>query len=101
MMEKQYLCKKEDDSWVGTIHILNPSFPTEMMITGRGFQFHVIYGKHQNGYYAVIPEWNIGCEMTYNTDVFWNRESLIQAGLGVYEAETVSKGISQIEFGES
>lgn len=95
-MTQEYICSMADETWIGSIQIINSSFPTELILTGRGQQFHVIFGEHQNGYYAVIPEWKIGCEMAYPSDIFWNRSSLISAGLDRYEAETVSRGISQL-----
>lgn len=97
-MTHEYICNTAEETWTGNVRIISFSGPTEAIITGRGQQFHVIFGKHQNGFYAVIPEWKIGCEMSYPSDLFWNRQSLLSAGLDRYEAETVSKGISQLEI---
>ena len=53
----------------------------ETMISCEGFRYHLIYGQHSYGYYLVIPEWNIGCEMSDCNDTFWNTESLRKKGL--------------------
>lgn len=53
----------------------------ETMISCEGFRYHLIYGQHSYGYYLVIPEWNIGCEMSDCNDTFWNTESLRKTGL--------------------
>ena len=53
----------------------------ETMISCEGFRYHLIYGQHSHGYYLVIPEWNIGCEMSDCNDTFWNTESLRKTGL--------------------
>ena len=53
----------------------------ETMISCEGFRYHLIYGQHSYGYYLVIPEWNIGCEMSDCNDTFWNTESLRNTGL--------------------
>ena len=53
----------------------------ETMISCEGFRYHLIYGQHSYGYYLVIPEWNIGCEMYDCNDTFWNTESLRKTGL--------------------
>ena len=42
----------------------NMSYPLEAVIESDGESFHIIYGKHNRGYYLVIPNWNIGCEMS-------------------------------------
>ena len=53
----------------------------ETMISCEGFRYNLIYGQHSYGYYLVIPEWNIGCEMSDCNDTFWNTESLRKTGL--------------------
>ena len=53
----------------------------ETVISCEGCRYHLIYGKHCYGYYLVIPEWYIGCEMSDYKDTFWNAESLRKTGL--------------------
>ena len=59
-MTQKYICSIADETWFSSIQIISYANPTELILTGRGQQFHVIFGKHQNGYYAAIPEWKIG-----------------------------------------
>ena len=66
----------------------------ETMISCEGFRYHLIYGKHSYGYYLVIPEWYIGCEMSDYKDTFWNTESLTKTGL---TEKTVQKIVNTIK----
>ena len=66
----------------------------ETMISCEGFRYHLIYGQHSYGYYLVIPEWNIGCEMSDCNDTFWNTESLRKTGL---TEKTVQKIVNTLK----
>ena len=66
----------------------------ETMISCEGFRYHLIYGQHCYGYYLVIPEWNIGCEMSDCNDTFWNTESLRKTGL---TEKTVQKIVNTLK----
>ena len=66
----------------------------ETMISCEGFRYHLIYGQHSYGYYLVIPEWNIGCEMSDCNDTFWNTESLRKTGL---TERTVHKSVNTLK----
>lgn len=79
-----------------TIEQITYSLPVEAHISWNGFHFHIIYGKHEYGYYLVIPNFQIGCEMSYYNDRFWNRESLTQAGFEPTAAQMLSEAISKL-----
>ena len=66
----------------------------ETVISCEGCKYHLIYGKHSYGYYLVIPEWYIGCEMSDYKDTFWNTESLRKTGL---TEKTVQKIVNTIK----
>ena len=66
----------------------------ETMISCEGFRYHLIYGQHSYGYYLVIPEWNIGCEMSDCNDTFWNTEPLRKTGL---TEKTVQKIVNTLK----
>ena len=66
----------------------------ETVISCEGCRYHLIYGKHCYGYYLVIPEWYIGCEMSDYKDTFWNAESLRKTGL---TGTTVHKIVNTIK----
>ena len=41
----------------------------ETVISCEGCKYHLIYGKNSYGYYLVIPEWYIGCQMSDYKDI--------------------------------
>ena len=53
--------------------------PYEISLSARGYRFHLIFGKQCHGNFLCIPDWNIGCELSYYNDIFWNEESLSSA----------------------
>lgn len=61
----------------GKIKLISSGFPIEADIEANGWNFHVIIGKHINGNYICIPNWNVGSELAGLEDTFWNRERLI------------------------
>lgn len=62
---------------IGEIRNIVDYNPIEMDIEANGWTFHTIVGKHRDGNYICIPNWNIGSELAGLTDVFWNSERLI------------------------
>lgn len=97
MSDIKFQCSHGNSSWEAAVSIIK-TYPYEAIITGNGNSFHVIYGKHEYGYYLVIPSEYIGCEMSYYNDVFWNRSALKKAGLDTYQAETIAQGIKRIGY---
>ena len=96
----KFQCCHANSSWEAAVSIIK-THPCEAVITGNGYSFHIIYGKHEYGYYLVIPSEYIGCEMSYCNDVFWNRSSLKKAGLDAYQTEMIVQGIKRIEYEEN
>jgi len=47
-----------------------------MEVNTRGSYFHVIFGKYSYGNYVCIANWNVGCELSSYTDLFWNTERI-------------------------
>lgn len=101
MSRTEYRCQVDSQIWNGSIQRITTHYPYEAVITGNGYSFHVIYGKHEYGYYLVIPSEYIGCEMSYYNDVFWNRSALKKAGLDSYQAEMIAQGIKRIAYEEN
>ena len=60
----------------GQITVISASFPIEAEIQADGWNFHIIAGKHRDGNYICIPNWNIGSELAGLSDTFWNSERL-------------------------
>lgn len=67
----------------------------EMDVTGRGSNFHIIFGKSQKRGYICIPEWDVGCQLASLEDSFWNKEQL-EKQLGTVDAITVATAIKEV-----
>ena len=68
----------------------------ETNISANGYSHLVIYGKHINGYFCCIPDWNVGCEMSDPNDTFWNYESLCKTKLSKRAAKIIVEQIKTI-----
>lgn len=79
------------------LELLNENAPYEAVVHAHGHYYQFIYGKYQNGYYISIPDWYIGCPMADYRDVYWNKESLIQAGLSRNDAEIITRAVSYLK----
>jgi hypothetical protein len=53
----------------------------------------VIFGKTSRGYFACMPDFNVGCHLVNLNDIFWNTERLI-ATLGIADGVTVASALS-------
>lgn len=56
------------DNQVGNVHHIGIEYD--------GNYYSVIFGKYANGGFCSIPNWEIGCELSFFNDVFWNTESI-------------------------
>ena len=74
----------------------NMSYPLEAVIESDGESFHIIYGKHNRGYYLVIPNWNVGCEMSDYKDVMCNSSSIHRSGLNKKQLLNVAERIKEL-----
>ena len=74
----------------------NMSYPLEAVIESDGESFHIIYGKHNRGYYLVIPNWNIGCEMSDYKDIMWNSSSIQRSGLNKKQSLNIAERIIEL-----
>jgi hypothetical protein len=79
-MNLKFNCSYKDDNktsrWKGNIKLISCGVPYELEVSARQSRFHIICGKHQNGNYLCIPNWNIGTELSGFSDYFWNTERL-------------------------
>ena len=66
----------------------------EANISVKGTGYLVIYGKHVNGYFCCIPNWEIGCEMAEPSDTFYNADQLRSVGIGSEAAKGIAEAIS-------
>lgn len=50
----------------------------EFFIDWNGFNFLIIYGKHKNGWFIAIPNWNVCTEEGEPSDVAYNDTKIAQ-----------------------
>lgn len=74
----------------------NMFYPLEAVIESDGERFHIIYGKHNRGYYLVIPNWNVGCEMSDYKDIMWNSSSIQRSGLNKKQSLNIAERIKEL-----
>lgn len=87
-----FICKHKKKSWSGTITMFK-SYGThfEFMIQSRS-SIMVVFGKTSRGYFACMPDFNVGCHLVELNDVFWNTERLTEV-LGVADGVTVATAL--------
>lgn len=73
--------KNADDSGIiqkeGQIRTVNLSRePYEAFVEAEGFSFHILFGAQRSGNFLCIPNWRVGCELSFLSDTFWNSESI-------------------------
>ena len=79
-----------------TYLLSNLHSPLEAVIESDGESFHIIYGLHNRGYYLVIPNWNVGCEMSDYKDLMWNREAISRTGISKKQSLIIAERIKEL-----
>ena len=72
----------------------------ELSIDWDGDNFLVIIGKHINGWYIAIPNWNICIEAGEPTDNFYNSEKLSKALNNVNMGSAIADAVAEYWRGE-
>lgn len=90
-MSKETTNKQSQEFSIGSRYDAKALF--EIGVNTGGSYYLVIYGKHVNGFFCCIPNWNIGCEMAEPSDVFYNRSSLVDAFVEYQAADAIAKAI--------
>jgi hypothetical protein len=84
-------------SWPGEIiPIRLDSEPYEIEVTARGSYFHLLVGHHAYGNYICIPNWDIGIELSFFSDIFWNLERLSNTKLKKVDACSVAYALVEL-----
>lgn len=66
----------------GTLEVIAiNSTSCEFHLDIGAYSYHLIYGTQINGWYLCVPNWQIGIELSRPDDSFWNRGSLLRAGV--------------------
>lgn len=76
--------------------MLKTTTPYEVKLSVNGSCYHVIAGCNEYGNYICIPNWDIGCEATYFSDVFWNIKKLTRH-VGEKDAISIAKGLKLVQ----
>lgn len=67
----------------------------EISVDWNGFNFLIIYGKHKNGWFIAIPNWNKCTEAGEPSSVDYNAEKLartcMQEGAPMYLAQAIAE----------
>lgn len=74
-------------------------FYSDVVVMARGFSFHIIFGKYQNGWYLCIPALMYGCDLAHPNDTQWNIESMTKTTteLCYEDATAIAYGIAILQ----
>ena len=87
-----FICKYRKKSWSGSIsRFKNHGTHYEFLIQSRS-SIMVVFGITSHGYFACMPDFNVGCHLVSLNDVFWNTERLT-AILGTVDGVTVASAL--------
>ena len=64
-------------------------------VDADGFNFTVIYGGYENGFFCCIPNHGIGCDLSSPADTFYNTEVLQRHGLSAVAAKAIATAIME------
>lgn len=68
----------------------------EISIDTAGYNYLVIFGKHINGGFIAIPNWNVCTEASaHKGDIWENTERLIKQGISQDAAKQIAKQIDE------
>ena len=85
-------CKHRKKYWDSSITMFKKHGTYyEFMIQSRS-SIMVVFGKTSRGYFACMPDFNVGCHLVSLNDVFWNTERLTEV-LGVVDGVTVASAL--------
>lgn len=65
----------------------------EINVAVGEYTYLVIYGEHINGNFCCIPNWKLGCEMSFPNEVVYNQHKLIDCGVEKGIAKELAKAI--------
>ncbi len=77
-------------------HMYKATTLFEYSVAVDGSAYLIIYGKHINGHYCCIPNWDIGCEMGSPGQVDYNTDRLNGVGIAEPIAYQIAKSILEV-----
>ena len=75
------------DNQLGNVHHISIDYD--------GNYYSVIFGEYVNGGFFSIPNWNVGGELAYFSDVFWNTESICKSLKKKKAAKVIAMAIAE------
>lgn len=76
-------------------HVYEVSQTHEISVDWNGYNFLIIYGKHINGWYIAIPNWEACTEAGEPQDVFYNIEKLSRVIKIKNAPEAIAKAVKE------
>ncbi len=87
-----FICKHKKQSWTGSISAFKKhGTHYEFLIQSRS-SIMVVFGKTSRGYFACMPDFDVGCHLVNLNDAFWNTERLTKV-LGSVDGVTVASAL--------
>ena len=73
--------------------------PYEAVVTAEGYSFHILFGSQCNAKFLCIPNWHMGCELSYLDDVFWNHGSILgkDESFGYENATAIAYALKELK----
>lgn len=94
-MEEEIMQKQKEKAVVNKEYEV--SKVREISVSFNGNLYLVIYGKHVNGGFFSIPNWQCGGELSdYNYDILWNTESINRSLKDKKAARAIAEVIAHI-----
>ena len=90
MEKKKYEINIIGDQEIRSVHHIGLSFD--------GNYYSVIFGKYMNGGFCSIPNWGVGCELSFDfRDLHWNENSLYKVLKRKGAAKAIAMAIAEFE----
>lgn len=87
--------KSDSEKWIGRVtYFKNHGTHYEIVIESRS-RILVLFGKTEQGAFACMPDFEVGCHLVDPKDLFWNTEKLTHA-LGKVDGITVATALKAL-----
>lgn len=88
VVQPQYEINYIGDAEIECVHHIGLSY--------NGNYYSIIFGKYVNGAFCSIPNWGIGCELSFDfKDKLWNEESLYRVLKRKDDAKAIALAIAE------
>lgn len=89
----------ERQDWIGKIeYVKNYGSHYEVKISARGTSNIVILGQYSDGWFLVIPAWDVGTSLSkYLSDINYNKEKLIMITENEIDGTTIAYALNELD----